>query len=376
MAAIDQPTAPNLGNQTLAQFLNLPDWAVIATNQLADDGSELPDTFTAMEFCVVALFYRLVRDNFAYENEAWACRVQTPLLTKIQELEQQLQTRATDNRGQALTLTLLQTFALPTPTLLYSGDGTVLDPVTNQVTLINVDPPDDPHPVYHVVNARGGASTPGAITYGLRATSNRYYYTASHVPQFESTDIVASCNVVPQWPEDSGADSKIVLLAVKRYDVASDTGATDRMQFEFGLSRALTAFDPNAHGTDRVLYLRYYDAGDVEQIIPALVNGEAVGISPGREVTLAFSFIDTGGTGDLRFYVNGVPIYTASGVNLLSPGTSSDIRLHVGSDRFGDHHCGGPINNVYFDGAPTGGQSGADSTIHGVYRVGAGYLTT
>lgn len=374
MAAIDQPTPPNLGNQSLAQFLNLPDWSVLATNQTAEDGSELPDTFTAMQLCVIALFYRLVRDNFAYENEAWACRQSTPLLEKIQALEGQLQSRPTDNLGQALTITLLQTFALPLPTLLFSGDGIVLDPVTATVTLINVDPPGTPATVYHVVNARGGLAVPGDITYGFRVTKNRYYYTDSSVPQFLSTSFMASLNVVPQWPEDSSVTSKIVLLKLARYDVADETGALSRLAFEFALSKAPVS-DAASHGTDLVLSLRYFNAGDVEQYFYANISGGAVGIGLGREVTLGFSVLTGGGTSFVQFYVNAIKVGGWFEVSPPAPGTSADMRLHVGADQFGDNWCGGPINNVYYDGAPAASQATVDATMHGVYRVGAGYLT-
>lgn len=373
MAAIDQPTPPNLGNQSLAQFLNLPDWSVLATNQTAEDGSELPDTFTAMQLCVIALFYRLVRDNFAYENEAWSCRQSTPLLEKIQALEGQLQSRPTDNLGQALTITLLQTFALPLPTLLFSGNGSVLDPISGTVNLINVDPPGTPHAVFHVVNARGGLAVPGDVTYGLRATKNRYYYTDVSVPQFLSKSFMASCNVVPQWPEDSSASSKIVLLKLARYDVADETGSLSRLAFEFALSKAPVS-DDASHGTDLVLSLRYFNSGDVEQYFYAFVGSEAVGIGLGREITLGFSVLTGGSTSFVQFYVNAIKVGGWVEVAAPDPGTSANMRLHVGADQFGDNWCGGPINNVYYDGNP-GTQSTVDSTIHGVYRVGAGYLT-
>lgn len=375
MAAIDQPTPPNLGNQSLAQFLNLPDWAVIATNQTTEDGAELPDTFTAMQLCVVALFYRLVRDNFAYENEAWACRQMTPLLAKIEALQGQLQSRPTDNLGQALTLTLIQTFALPTPTLLFNGNGTVLDPVTATVNLINVDAPGTPHAVYHVVNARGGLSTPGDVTYGLRVTKNRYYYTDASVAQFLSTSFLASCTVVPQWPEDSSLNSKIVLLKLARYDSADETGDLSRVPFEFALSKAAPT-DAAAHGTDLVLSLRYFNENEIEQYRYATVNGEAAGIGLGREITLGFSLLTAGLDSTITFFINGVSVTTWAAVDPPDPGTSSNMRLHVGADQFGNNWCGGPINNVYYDGNPAASQVTADSTIHGVYRVGSGYLTT
>ncbi len=374
MAAIDQPTPPNLGNQTLANFLNLPDWSVIATNQLAEDGSELPDTFTAMQLCVIALFYRLVRDNFAYDNEAWACRQSTPILEKIIALQGQIQARPTDNLGQALTTTLLQAFALPIPTLLFSGNGIVLDPVTATVSLINVDPPGIPHAVFHVVNARGGQAVPGDVTYGLRVTKNRYYYTDASIPQFLLNSFLASCNVVPQWPEGSGLNSKIVLLKLARYDIADETGDLSRLAFEFALSKAPST-DAAAHGTDLVLSLRYFDFDDVERYFYASINGEAVGIGLGREITLGFSALSTGSSSDITFYVNGIIISGFIAVQAPDPGTSANMRLHVGADQFGDNWCGGPVNNVYYAADPAS-QATIDSTMHGVYRLGAGYLVS
>lgn len=376
MAAIDQPTPPNYGNLTQAQFLLLPDWSVTATNQTGPDGEELPDTFTAMDLCIVALFYRLVRDNFAYLNEAWACRVSTPILDKIEELQTQLQTRPTDNLGQGLTISLLNTFAIEVPDLLFSCNGTNIDEVSATIALVNVDGPATPHPVYHVVNAVGGPATPGPVVYGLRTTLNRYYYTDANIANFQSSEFIVSCNVTLQWPQDSSAGSKIVLLKVADYLTTTETGVTKRMQFELGLQDAGTGFDAAAHGTDRVLYLRYFDASDVEVKTTALVSGEAVGIGLGREITIACARLNQGGPFGVTFYVNGVKINTVSGLATPSAGTSTDIRLHVGANQLGTDWVGGPVNNVYYDGAPDASQSVADARVQGIYRIGAGYLTT
>jgi hypothetical protein len=373
MAQIDQPTAPNLGNQSLAAFLSLPDWSVNATNQPGTDGEPLPDTWGAMELCVVALLYRLMRDNFAYENEAWACRQSTPLLQKVESLSQSLQSRPTDNLGQAVTLTKLATYALPAPTLLFDCNGDNLDQVSGQFRLIDTDGAGQLNN-YCVVRANGSTATPGDILYGMRATLSRYYYTNAAVAQFQSQNVVASVNVTLQWPENSAEASKIVLLKVCNYLTDDETGALNRMQFEFGL-QDWGAFDPNGHGTDYALYLRYYDAGDLEVRRVAEVNGNPVCIGLGREITLGFALLElTPGSWTTSFYVNGVLVSSSVSQSPPSAGTNNDIRLHVGSDQGGKHWAGGPLNNVYYDGAPSVVQSTADSTLHGVYRVGAGYL--
>lgn len=376
MATVDQPTPPNLGNLTPGQFLALDDWSVAAQNQTGPDGEPLPDTWTAMQFCVVALLYRLIRDNFAYENDAWACRVSTPLLEKILSLETQLQSRPTDNLGQALTIALLGSFATQAPSLLFNCDGDVTDPVTGTALLVNVDSPATPHPVYQVVNAQGSQGPTGTVVYGLRTTLNRWYYTDAYEAEFALNALHVSCNVVPQWPQDSSAGSKTVLLKVADHLTTDETGASKRMQFEFGLQDAGTGFDAAAHGTDRVLYLRYYDANDVEQKATALVGGEAVGIGYGREITVGFARILVGNDFDVSFYVNGVLINTVTPLAVPSAGNDTGIRLHVGAGQLGEGAAGGPINNVYYLASGTSiSQAASDTLMNSVYRIGAGYLT-
>lgn len=365
----DQPTPPNLGNLSAAQFLALPDWSVAATNQLSPTGGELPDTFTAMDLCVVALFYRLVRDNFAYVNDALGCNVSTPILEKINSLQGSVQWRATDNDSQALTKDLLDFFAVPLPDLLFNCNGAVVDNINGQITLRNVDAPATPAEVYHVVSARGGPATPGDVVYGLRVTQNRHYYTDVPTLAMQSRSFSLSANLTPQWSQDSSIGSKAVIAKVADYLTATETGAK-RLQFEFGLQSIDIADDAAAHGTDRVLYVRWRDAFDDEQIAYAQVGSGHVGIGMGREVTLGFVLHDgLFGSTRVRFFVNGVFINQHTGFEPAEPGSDSDIRLLVGAGFDGSGWVGGPINNIYYTGS-----SASDAAMHAIYRIGAGDL--
>lgn len=370
----DEPTPPNLGNLSDAAFRALPDWAVNPTNQPDAAGVVPENTWAKMMTCCLALFYELVRENFAYENLAWGCNVSTPLLEKVNSLVGAIQWRATDNSSRALTLADIGAASIPTPNVLYSCNATLVDEVTS-VALLNVAAPTTPHAVYCVVNAHGGAGiASSSVVYGLRGTANRWFYAGQDITPTRDTAIMASCNVTLEWPQDSSVGSKIVLLKVADWGTATETGATKRIGFEFGVSKsALSPPDDKAHGTDYVLYLRWFDSGDVEQIAFPTVNGEAVSIGLHREVTLAFQRYEVEPSDNrVRFFVNGVEVGVSSGHERPSIGSDSDMRLHVGANQLGANACGGPINNVYVLGSPpTNDESQA---INAIYRLGAGYL--
>ncbi|MEE9472911.1 MAG: hypothetical protein V3V82_02890, partial [Acidimicrobiia bacterium] len=81
----DQPTPPNLGNLTDAEFIALIDWSRTPANQPGPNGEPAaPDTWAQFNTCVVALLYRLTLENFRYLNKALACEVPTPLCTAAQ----------------------------------------------------------------------------------------------------------------------------------------------------------------------------------------------------------------------------------------------------------------------------------------------------
>lgn len=348
--ATDQPTPPDLGNISNAQFLALPDWSVFATNIAGKD-----DTFASMEDCIVALLYRVIRDNLSYVNEALACRVDTPLSLAAKAVQSAVHWRETDWPALPLSLPRLSG-SNPTPDILFSCNGTKLDDVTGTLSL---NPPSPGTSiVYANVSAQGstGSGPSYPFRFGIRTHAERWVYA-------DDTSVVRSLDIgyqatysLPEWPQDT--IEPIVLAKVADFQSPVDVGANGRIGFEFGLGAA-PATDANSNPRDYCLYVRWYDIGDVEEIVVAtlpdsgpgsFLEAEPISITPGRRVTLGFHrHFDAGVQAyQVRFYVNGRDITGDVGGQTVPPdiAASSDLRLHIGSAQLGKSYTGGPVNNV------------------------------
>lgn len=355
--ATDQPTPPDLGNLTNAQFLALADWSVIATNIPGKD-----DTFESMQDCVVALIYRVIRDNFAYENLAWGCLVDTPISLKIAALELAATAQRTETDFPAIPLTsAAMVGVIPQPDLIWTCHGTRQEDSGGTI----LEPPSPGEDiVYPVVSAQGslGSGPAFPFVFGIRTHAERAIH-AGDTSVVRQQDIAYQASYsLPEWPQDTV--QPIVLAKVADKDTPVDVGINNRIGFEFGLGRN-TPGDVNANERDYCLYVRWYDAGDVEQRIvaklasPAFPEVQPIGITPGRRITLGFHrHFDAGmGNWGVRFYVNGREV---SGIQEVasapSIATASDVRLHIGSAQLGMSYTGGPVNNVmvWANGDPAG----------------------
>lgn len=349
--ATDQPTPPDLGNLTNAEFLALPDWSVIATNIVGKD-----DDFESMDDCVVALLYRLIRDNFSYENDAWACRVDTPISLKIQALQDAMQVHWRETDWPAVALTLSRLIGVtPLPEILFSCHGTKLDDVTGTLKL------NPPSPglslVYANVSAQGstGSGPSYPFLFGIRTHAERWIY-VDDTPIVREQDIAFQATYsLPEWPQDTL--ETIVLAKVADFQSPIDVGVNNRIGFEFGLGDG-SPDDPISSPRDYCLYVRWYDVGDGENRVLAVLpntgpvtfpDQDPIGVTPGRRVTLGFHryFESVSGLWTVRFYINGRDVTGESlGGSEPSISTSSDLRLHIGSAQLGKSYTGGPINNV------------------------------
>lgn len=368
--ATDQPTTPNLGNLSNAAFMALPDWSVIAANVAGKD-----DTWASMDDCVVALLYRLIRENFAYINEAFACRVDTPLSLAAKAVTDSVHWRESD--WPALDLTAAQlTGITPTPDLLWTCNGVDVD----EISAIKLNAPSPGTvPVYAVVSAQGstGAAPAYPFKFGLRNHADRYYYSDDTAIARQNAIAFQATFSLPEWPQDTA--NPIVLAKVADYTSAVDTGAGNRIGFEFGLGPAPVA-DPNSDPRDYCMYVRWYDSGDVEQRVIAVLPlseflvSAPIAITPGRRVTLGFHryFTFSSESWACRFYVNGRDI-TGELDNMESPSiaASSDLRMHVGSAQLGLGYTGGPINNVAI--WSSGDSSAVATAMLAMYLRGEGF---
>ena len=341
--ATDQPTPPNLGNISDAAFRALPDWAVAATNIVGKD-----DTFESMKDCVVALVYRELVENFAYINLAFACAVDTPLsLAAKAGVAGTVHWTSTDFPALGLTLARL-VGVNPQPGILFSCNGTKLDNVSGSLKL---NPPSPGTSIAYASIVSQGARISNSPVYGIRTHAQRWVYT-DDTPISKSEDIAYQATYsLPEWPQDTV--EPVILAKVADLNSAVDVGANNRIGFEFGLGPAPVA-DPNSNTRDYCLYLRWYDSGDVEQRVIALLPtpdfpaAEPISITPGRRITLGFHRYDSGGgVWVTRFYINGLDATGPVGaLTVPDISSSADLRLHIGSAQLGKSYTGGPINNV------------------------------
>jgi len=372
--ATDEPTPPDLGNITDAQFLALVDWAVQTENV---DGKD--DTFETMRTCIVALLYRLVRDNMQYLNNALACRVDTPLSLAAKAGVETKHWTSTD--WPALGMTLLDMVgASPLPDIIFSCNGTKLDDVSGTLAL---NPPSPGTSLTYPVVSGGGSrgATPAyPFVFGVRTHAGRTVY-ADDTALVKTADIAYQASYsLPEWPQDTQAP--IVLAKVADFTSATDTGPSNRIGFEFGLGPSPTA-DPNSTERDYVLYVRWYDALNVEQRVIAKLPGayadhEPISITPGRRITLGFHryFTFTTESFTVKFFVNGLavndpedPLVFVEDPDIAS---SANIRLHIGSAQLGASYTGGPVNNVMVWSDPPDAPTTADSMLT-AYRRGEGF---
>lgn len=366
----DNPTPADLGNITEAQFLALPEWAVSAQND-----ADVEDTIDGLTFCVNAVLYRILREQFRYINEALACRIDTPLSLAAKAASEGARWREGDNRSKAVTLATLGGAGLVQPDALWSCDNDNLDEVGGQARLINDEA--DPIPLYGIVNAPGSRSELFAdMVWGLRNHAARWYFSDLDIAAAARPIIVASCQVtIPHWNQ---ANEGVVLLKHAAFDSENETGA-ERMGFEFGLERAGNAGfpDTNADAQDFVPYVRWYDSGDVEQraVLSSIDRSWCVPAS-GAEWTLGFHRYEVGGSYFVDFYINGINVAQIGSFNAPAASVAANMRVHAGADQLGYRYCEGTIRNVYVRGDFAAGYAlgpSVPATMLALHRIGAGY---
>jgi hypothetical protein len=215
---------------------------------------------------------------------------------------------------------------------------------------------------------------------GIRTHADRWVY-VDDTPLARTQDVAYQASYsLPEWPQDNA--SPIVLAKVADFDSDVDTGPTNRIGFEFGLG---TPGDNDGSGTPRdySLYLKWYDSLDFENIayawggppIPSTPYPTPIyiGVTPGRRVTLGFHRYFNGLVWRVRFYVNGRMIADSAPDEGDAPsvGSSSDIRLHIGSAQLGKSYCGGPVNNAAL--WSDAGEATLDAAMLALYQRGEGF---
>lgn len=368
----DQAQPQNIGNETLVEFCSRPEWSPNYTNP---DGG---DTFASLVNCINGVWGRAVRDYLKQNNEAWACRHDTPLLQKLNDISGGNDWRPSDDAAYVIDGADFGAAALLVPDYLFTFNLDNSNKIPGGLAEVIEQSDQTDSRAYSYVRMAGRPGTAhGTNVIGMRTFSKAVGFATFHPDISSAKDLVASITVrVPEWPQ---ANLNIVLLAIKHRQIDAETGATDRLNFEFGLGPNNTAFAPGNLGQSYGLYVRWRDTNDLEQIayneqVDENAFSHGVGITPGYEWTLGFHRYTIGG-GDWRidFYVNGIFTHTFVDLNEPEPGTSTSIRFLVGAGSDGKQFAGGPIRNVILN---LGAQ---DPTVVAplmkfMYQKGAGYI--
>lgn len=371
MATDPTPTVA-LGNETQNQFNSRDEWSVNPQNQGGED-----DTFVKWRTCVVALEYRTYKAYFEWLNGVLACLpgFETPLGLKAAAV-QTPHHRATDDDGTTLTnAKIIANGTIPTPNMLFTCNGTGVDDTDGAQFLTDGNGETDLTNVYSVVNSPGRDGTSGALILGLRPSQNKWYPTLVHDATVTTSgaEVMYSANYVVEWPQ---ANTGVILAKITN-QTTLDEGA-GRMLWEFGLGQGRLS-DTNADPQNWVLYVRYKDADFNDVWFQCLDSaGHALGVSSGREFTLAFAMYQIAGDEfEAKFFVNGVKLGATSIKDPFSNGSptvggSVQVMLHVGSGALGEKYCGGPANNVYIS-TDIDQNSDHDGIANALYQIGAGY---
>lgn len=335
----DQALPPNLGNETNATFLLRPEWSPDYQNP---DGG---DFLATLNFCINAVWGRAVRDNFAYINRVFRCEQSTPLSDLVCNVPVSATWRPSDDGSFAILAGDFATAGVLVPTNFWNLDGDFVPQIGTPVIRQNEQ---NDRRIYTWKSVRGRDGAAGGRVIGLRTFHEWGAFTDPFDSSIvESLSIAASVTCrIPEWPQ---ANDGITLLAVKHKRLQAETGAVDRMGWEFGLGRSdLTPPDvPNEY----CLFLRWFTEGDVEQytsarIVDSTTFEQPIGITPGNDWTLGFHRREEAGLYHTDFYVNGVLVFTSDGLVIPAFGSSTDIRLLVGAGSDGVQFVGGPIRNV------------------------------
>lgn len=368
---VDNAAPPNLGNESTVQVTERPEFAQNYTNP---DGG---DTFDSLKDCNNANLARSQRDFTIQTNEAFACRHPTPLLAKVNAIVAD-SSRPSDDKAYAIQAGDFAAAGVQQPQYFWhlNGDNTNKGSGASQ-TILQDDQTGGRAYTYVRSNGRPGAATDDDVI-GMRTFRKAGGFSDPYLASLSTaTTFAGSITVrVPEWPQ---ANERIVLMATKHRQIDAETGATDRMGFEFGLGPSNSPF-PGNQNQSYALYLRWITSDEVEEflvneILDDFEAAQGVGVTPGYEWTLGFHIYDPGGGNVVDFYVNGK--FKHQAVNLtgspLAAGNSTSIRLLVGAGSDGKQFAGGPVRNVMLHTTVLDPPVVA-SLMEFLYQKGAGFI--
>lgn len=348
------PTPFNLGFQTTAQLLAVPEMA--PTGYV--NGAGIPDTAADCNTRANAVYAGFLRQCLAQLNEIMLGNVVPPGIGTLQGTTW----RAGDDASNTVEPDDVTVYGITTPSSLWTLSGTAASEYAGPNMSGSLST------YYQLQNARGGVNGEEKFIYGGRTFAGNALYSDAAITIGQT---VAWCGFVHigQWNQ---ANRGAIIATHRAYDRATETGASYRLGFELGIGDLAGLDDPGSLS----LYYRHINASDVEVIRGVNISGSnRIALGAGREWFVGMLRTAT----TLDIFINGLLVFSSIfGVgDEPSPGAAAEMRLMHGGSWVGSELT--PATSRYIDGAFRNvamwntSQPNAAQLLS-FYRVGAGFL--
>lgn len=347
------PTAFNIGFQTTAQLLAVPEMA--PTGYV--NGAGIPDTAADCNTRANAVYAGFIRQCLAQLNEIMLGNVVPPGIGTLQGTTW----RSGDDAANTVEPDDITAYGIATPSALWTLNG------FNASEYAGPDMAGSLANYYQLQNARGGVNGEEKLIHGAHTFRGNVVYNASAITIGQT---LTWCGFVHLglWNQ---ANKGAIIATHRAYDRADEIGSSYRLGFELALGDLSGA-------NNQALSLTYRHVNSVDTDInrDIVISGlSRISLAWGREYFLAIKRTAT----TLDVYVNGLIIYstTFSPGDEPSPGTAPEMRLMhggswVGSELTADtsRYIDGAFRNValWNTSQPNAAQ------LLSFYRIGAGFL--
>lgn len=345
-----QPSNFTLGQTTQSQLLALPEMA--PTDYVNTAG--VPDTKEDCNTRANAVYPRFWREVIRQINNVFLGTQIVPGIAGVQGKSW----RPGDDGSDLVETLDIAGYGIQSPSNMWLFDASYAAAIGGNA-MVSSDPTRDE---FMLVNARGGMNGEARFIRAARSMYGIRYHSFANPSGIGQTVAFAGFVTLSEWNQ---APDGIVLASHRAYNTATETGASYRLGFEFGLGYGSVTETRDALS----LYYRHRNASDVDVVRYVVVGSSGhLALPLGREVFVAFLRTAT----TLDFYINGLLIYSTvfSGPDAPSPGSDAAMRLLIGGDWDATRYLNGGFRNVALW---TGVQPSASHLLN-YYRIGAGFL--
>lgn len=348
------PTAFNIGFQTTAQLLAVPEMA--PTGYV--NGAGIPDTAADCNTRANAVYAGFIRQCLAQLNEIMLGNVVPPGIGTLQGTTW----RAGDDGSNTVENGDIIGYGITVPSALWTLNGSTASEYAGPNMSGSLST------YYQMQNARGGVNGEERFIYGGRTFSGNVLFNSSAITIGQT---VAWCGFVHigHWNQ---ANKGAIIVTHRAYDRVNETGSSYRLGFELGLGDMVGIDDPHSLS----LYYRHINASDAEVSRGINISGaNRIALGAGREWFIGMLRTPTA----LSIFINGLLVFTSSfdPGDEPSPGTAPEMRLMHGGSWVGSEST--TATSRYIDGSFRNvalwntSQPNA-SQLLSFYRVGAGFL--